>query len=307
MEAEQAPFDGYREVMGMEVHQFKFIVSLIISLVLSPFYNFLHTPTSKHIYSFVPGLFMAFFIYDFPGIHILLMVLYVYLIMKLVHPIYAPHVTLVTLMLHLLYGHVYRYKYMYLFYTSDWTVSGMLLVFRLAGASWAMRDGYVIKHHSDDKALEKMYDLLTPQQKDAAVERQMSLLELLGLSFFFPGFPGAPYPEAKRYLDFVERKGIFENMPSPLNLSENKGIVKALGLLGVYVLVYFGLVDVIPEERLQEKEFVETTSLLYRIGYMIVSVHIGSCKYYVVWTFGELANMFSGVGYNGPDNWYFNL
>lgn len=300
---ENLPFDGYTEVMGMELHQFKFVVSLVIALILSPIYSYLKTPFSRHIFSFIPGLFMAFFIYDSPGINIILMVFYFYLIMKFVNPIYAPHVSLTALMLHLTYGNIYRYKYMYLFYTSDWTVSGMLLVFKLAGASWSMRDGYVIKHHNEDKNLEKLYNLLTPQQKEAALDRQLSILELLGFSFFFPGFSGAPYPEVKRYIDFVEKKGSFENMPSPLSPSNNKNLVKTCGLLVVYVLIYFSLVDVIPEERLQDINFVNSTSLLYRIGYMIVSVHIGSCKYYVVWTFGELACMVSGISYNNPDNW----
>lgn len=299
----QAPFEDYTEVMGMELHQFKFVVSLVIALALSPFYVFFKTPTARHLFSFIPGLFMAFFIYDFPGINIVIMVLYFYLIMKHVDPIIAPHVSLFALMAHLICGHIYRYKYYYLFYTSDWTVSGMLLVFRLAGTAWSIRDGYVIRNRGKDKETDRLYSLLTPQQKEAALDRKPTFLELLGLSFFFPGFTGAPYPEAKRYIEFAENRGVFSGMPSPLSTKNNKKLVKTFLLLGVYALCYFSLVDVVPEERLQDREFVNSTSLLYRIGYMLLSVHIGSCKYYVVWTFGELANMISGVSYNGGDDW----
>ena len=234
--AQQAPFEDYREVMGMELHQFKFIVSLVIALVLSPLYIFFKTPFSRHLFSFIPGLFMAFFIYDFPGINILIMVLYFYLIMTYVNPIIAPHVSLFALMAHLICGHIHRYKYYYLFYTSDWTVSGMLLVFRLAGTAWSIRDGYVIQNRGKDKEADRLYALLTPQQKEAAVDRKLTFLELLGLAFFFPGFTGAPYPEAKRYLEFAESRGVFGGMPSPVSAKSNKTLVRKFLLLGLYVL-----------------------------------------------------------------------
>ena len=311
-------------IFGMEASQFRFVFTIFVAVFLSPLFSQVKTTQARHLFSLVPGLVMNFFIYGLDGIHPIIMTGYCYLIMRYVRSVYMPHIFFVISMAHLTYGQIYRYKYLYLIYTFDWTASTMLIAFRLAGAAWAVRDGRVILQEQQQqqqqmasaKAVEEgvsgdptasrrvnkkdPYSLLTAQQKELAVMRDMTLLEVFGLSFFFPGFTAGPYPEAKRYIEFCERTGMFAAAPSPFKMS-NRGIRQKVGEFVVSALVFATVSDTLSEDTLREESFVQKTNVFERILFMIVSVNVGSCKYYIVWSLGELGHILSGISYDGVD------
>lgn len=303
-------------ILGMEASQFRFISSLFIGTILSPLFNYIHTPRNRHLYSLIPGLLMSFYMYKIDAIHPLLMATYFYLITKYIRSNYMPHIFFTISMLHLTYGQIYRYKYLYLIYTFDWTASTMLMAFKLAGAAWAIRDGRIIARHASEegragndnisgsppnKGRGEPYNQLTAQQKELAFPRDLTPLEAFGLAYFFPGFTSGPYPEAKRYVEFVERTGAFAGgAPNPLT-SENRGIRQKFAEFVVSAGIFVLLSDTLNEDKLRDKEFLEGTNIFERIGFMILAVNAGSCKYYIVWSLGELGHILSGVSYNGVD------
>lgn len=317
-EIEVAPAEdaGVDTILGMEASQFRFISSLFIGVFLSPLFLKVKGTQSRHLFAFIPGLLMSFYIYGLDGLHPLLMATYTYLIMKYVRSKYMPHIVFFLTMAHLTYGQIYRYKYLYLIYSFDWTASTMLIAFKLTGAAWAIRDGRIIASHQSlelngtpsqqqqqqqqSKHKKDSFSLLTNQQKDLSILKDMSLLEVLGLAFFFPGFTCGPYPEVKRYLEFAESTGTFASLPNPLRY-ENKALRRKVAEFAVSAGIFLTLSDTLNEDLLRDDAFVEKTNVFERILFMIAAVNAGSCKYYIVWSLGELGHILAGVSYDGVD------
>jgi lysophospholipid acyltransferase len=248
---------------------------------------------ARHLFALVPGLIACIVLYGADVLHPVAMVLYSYALLRWLPPHVAPHAICFVAMAHQTAGHVQRMYTDYLSYTLDWTLSTMLITFKLCDAAWAVRDGAV----SADAAARR----LTPGQMHAAVSRRPTLLELAAFAFNFQGFATGPWPEFRHYLEFAERRGPFHSPHSPPSVDPfvsraATGRVLATGLAGAAILVS----SACPEARLLDAEFA-SQPLWRRLLYMVISVELGSFKYFFTWWLGELACVLSGLAYNGRD------
>lgn len=84
--------------------------------------------------------------------------------------------------------------------------------------------------------------------------------------------------------------------PSPIH-----SVIKKLltGIICSIIVIKF--IPMYPLQRVKENDFLENTTLLYRIWYMIISTMMNRFKYYYAWVLADAICNNSGMGYNGLD------
>jgi len=282
-------------------------VLLAVVASLSPIYHFVRKPQHRHLLSIL-GICALYAMYGFQCLNIIGMFLYCYLVVRFVPAKYAPHVFFTLGMIHQTYGQVYRYFYEYLEYSLDWSLSGMLMTLRLAGALWSRRDGKILAENKDAP--------LSRLQIAAAIDRDFTFLELFGFAFYFPGVMVGPFGDIKQYLEFIEFQGIYEALlPESEKKTDNKRVT--LGMLVKYKPLWFRIallpfsvlstlviaVKYIPEAAMYNLEFRQEHGFLFRVIYAILAIEFGNGKYYFTWSAGEVGTIISGLSFNGfnPD------
>lgn len=258
------------EILGVSAGMFRFCIVLVAGAALSPFHHLIKTPTNRHIFALVPGLAISLAIYGLDTLHPVSMVLYSHLLMTFLRPSVAPHAVLFFAMVHQTVGHIVRMRREYLEYTLDWTLSTMLVTFKLAEAAWSVRDGFHVNPND-----------LTPDQSSSAVRRHPTLLELFAFCFNFQGFVAGPWPEFRHYLDFAELKGIHSEsfqggrplVPQWRNPAAVGRVFATIGA-GVVILASSSW----PEARMLDADFAMNRPLHSKLLHMIVSCELGSFK-----------------------------
>ena len=122
------------------------------------------------------------------------------------------------------------------------------------------------------------------------------MYELISYSCYPGGCIIGPYFEFKDYINFIEQKEQYSNIP----LSLTKGLMKyVIGILcmgvAVYICQYVYIDFYITEEYNQ-------STLLMKLVYSWLNLNQVKYKGYGIWSFSDGANILSGLSYSGNDD-----
>lgn len=168
----------------------------------------------------------------------------------------------------------------------------MVVTTKLWGLGWAVYDGSI----KDEK--------LRPMQVELKVKEVPSLLPFLSYCFFGSGCISGPFLEYRHFVDFIERKGIYEKMPSGVTgaLSSVMPSVYRILLAWLFTACYLGTEIIgLDAEFTGSKEFITHRTLLWRIGYMIIVALYHRFLFYVNWCLIDASMISCGINYNGKD------
>lgn len=150
------------------------------------------------------------------AIHFWAQGLVVYLILTLVNRRGQAWVVFITCMLHLSCLHIRQLLFDYGGWSLDATMFLMPLVCRMSSLGFVYADGGRIIEQESNTAGEikdKSNRVLTDDQKERLVRHKPTLIEI----FSYISYPAAsmcgPFFEFKDYIDFIEEKDRYKNIP----------------------------------------------------------------------------------------------
>jgi len=99
----------------------------------------------------------------------------------------------------------------------DIMIFAMILFTRLWGLSHAYKDGMQSRNSRFDAEIEQTKKVkLTPAMLDRKVRFLPDIIEFTSFVFFSPTAVGGSFYEYKDYINFIEQRGHYSNMPSGL-------------------------------------------------------------------------------------------
>eukprot|EP01114_Cavostelium_apophysatum_P014464 TRINITY_DN3766_c0_g1_i1.p1 TRINITY_DN3766_c0_g1~~TRINITY_DN3766_c0_g1_i1.p1 ORF type:complete len:458 (+),score=43.09 TRINITY_DN3766_c0_g1_i1:212-1585(+) len=273
-------------LIGVDLDELHLAISLIIVFPLAFIHRRLHDVTTKHCFSLLSGLFLAFFMFGWDSLHFFVSSTVVLLIVRTLNWRISPYIAFFYCLVHLSYGHLCRMQHSYLIYTIDWSLPQMMLTCKLTSFAWDYHDGQIPEEKTDRAA-----------KKRGRIDQLPSLLEYYGWVFFFVGFLSGPFPYFNDYSVFTNRS-MFKETNGEIPTSYRSTLGKILLVLVSFVGVKLN--GTYNEMYTTQPEFMEF-SFINRMLYIWLSVELGFCKYYFVWSMGEAAANVIGISYNGLD------
>ncbi|EDV23840.1 uncharacterized protein TRIADDRAFT_57452 [Trichoplax adhaerens] len=220
-------------------------------------------PNIQHCYFSVCGLAITYYMYGAESIHCLVNILLDYILLKVCGgTLISVILAFVMNMSYLSYGYYNKSKDQY---DVTWTLVHCILTLKLTAVVFDCYDG------ARDK--QKLEDF----QKENRLERIPTLLELLGLSYFFGSVIIGPQINMKRYLSFVSGELI---NPKDDRFSEKLkyGVYRILGG-SIYLILYGIFFPKFHYKLILTPGFQEGSCIMTGISYNPSAVKVGYDKW----------------------------
>ncbi|XP_066585832.1 lysophospholipid acyltransferase 6 [Prorops nasuta] len=177
----------------------------------------------------------------------------------------------------------------------------MVITQKVTSLAYSIHDGLARKEEE-----------LTPLQRRHAVYKMPNSLEFFSYVFHFQALMAGPVIFYSDYMDFIygksaksltgchEKKSSHEDdivlEPSPVLI-----VMKKICVSVMCALVFVTFIPMYPIQILKDDEFIEGTSNLYKVWYLLVVTMLVRFKYYHAWIFADAICNNSGLGFNGYD------
>ncbi|ESO91354.1 hypothetical protein LOTGIDRAFT_105367 [Lottia gigantea] len=272
--------------IGTTEDAIRLLLSLLAGYPLSFMYRayLYHQPNIyKHLYFIVIGLCLAVFNFGFDVYHSFLNIVLIYVVL-LVTPGTKLSVGLAFFIntLYLTLGYIAHSTDTYDF---KWTMPQCVLTLRLTGVVFDVYDG-------------RKKSELSAEQKETALTKVPSLVELLSLCYCFGGFMIGPQFSMKRYLDFIN--GAFSHPKTGQAPDSIQPGLKRFCLGTLYIAIYQILGMFVSDDFLLSESF-QNLGFLYKCGYITVWGKNLLNKYIGSWLLVEGSITILGLSYNGKD------
>lgn len=309
------------EATGLNIDQVNFVLSQSSCLVLAYIFR-VHLHPSKvstqvrHVYCLTFGLFILYFCFGHHILYVLLQAITCYTILRTLSPKTFQRYVMVFALSYLSLIHTVRQIYNYGSYTLDITGPFMVITQKVTSLAFCLHDG---KRQDQSK--------LTDDQKKEAVKEMPSFLEYMSYCFHFQTLMCGPLIFYKDYLVFIageqyqrqskvtveKSNGIKSNDCSNSSKQANGCVaviepspdwvaMKKVGESLIYALLLIFCLPSFPIRRVKGDEFVENTTLPYKVFYLMAATILVRTKYYHAWLLADgICNM-SGLGFVGYDS-----
>ncbi|XP_029169467.1 membrane-bound O-acyltransferase domain-containing protein 2 isoform X1 [Nylanderia fulva] len=307
-------YDGFRtfswlaDFVGLPIDQVNFVLTQFTALILagllrSSLSPIAATPAARHVYGLIIGLALGYFCFGRQAIHLASLPALCYVAMRTQNPRNMQRVVLAIALIYLSCIHFHRQIYDYGSYTLDITGPLMVITQKVTSLAYSIHDG-----------LTRREEELTPMQRHQAVQKMPTTLEYFSYIFHFQALMAGPVIFYRDYIDFIhghhlpgakslatfydknsqEKEIVLE--PSP-TLVVIKKVVASLAC----AIVFITFIPTFPIQRVKEDEFLENTSILYKIWYLMLTTMLVRFKYYHAWLFADAICNNSGLGFSGYD------
>uniref|UniRef100_T1PLM4 MBOAT, membrane-bound O-acyltransferase family protein n=1 Tax=Musca domestica TaxID=7370 RepID=T1PLM4_MUSDO len=206
---------------------------------------------------------------------------------------------MVVAMAYLLTIHVLRQIYDDGSCSLDITGPLMIITQKVTSLAFSIHDGFV--RQTKD---------LTKAQQYHAVNKLPSALEYFSYVLNFQGLMAGPLVFYKDYIDFIEGY----NLRPAVNTSADKGksqvvlepspvktvVKKVIGSF-ICAFIFMKFVQLYPIKNLKDDDFVDNTTVLYKIWYAMMATTTTRFKYYHAWLLADAIANNSGLGFTGYD------
>lgn len=263
----------------------RFLLSLYIGYPLALLYRSVvlgKSASIQHIFFTLCGLSICYFNYGFDIIHSIINIAVIYVLLLI-----CPATKF-----SILFAFIFNTLYLVIGYYVNtkialtWTTPQCVICLRLTAIVVDVYDG------------KKREEKITPEQKESALTRVPSLLEICGQSYYFGTFLAGPQFSMKRYLQFVNGEFI-----DPLHSGPPRSIGPGLRRL-CFGTLYIGIHQcgsmVFSQEHLVSDEFMNHY-FITRCAFVLVWGRILFNQYVGCWMITEGVCMLTGLSYNGKD------
>lgn len=275
------------ESSGLTMSQFRFMLAFVLSVVIGAILR-LVPRRGRHPFSIVTGFLLIYYPFGNGCIHAFIPSTLVYVCMLRFRTHCGTLAWLIAFP-YLIVSHVVQasgaaWKEGHL----DFTGAQMVLTLRLIAIGVSYQDG--------SRPAERLSEYGAKKQ----LQRLPSLQEFFSYLFAAGNLLAGPFFEAKDYLDYIERKGAWDEsdpakrIPNPLL----PGLLRFLKALAC-AAVWMKLSGTYGADLLESRYFQQEVSLTLRFFLLWLVGMVARCKYYFAWSVAESSLIFSGLCYNG--------
>ncbi|GAB6019309.1 hypothetical protein CHUAL_000904 [Chamberlinius hualienensis] len=277
--------ENLANICGSSAPALRLLISVLLGYPFAFLYRkffFDRNANHQHLYFALSGIYLCYFNYGFDVLHIIgcILVLYILLVVK-GGTRFSVGAAFLYFMVYLILGYYYTETDDY---DIKWTMPQCVFTLKAIGLVFDVYDGKKDKsQHGDDR-------------NRNALNRNPSLLEIAGYSFFYGTCLVGPQMPFIRYLHFVNKEGDYSN--KKLN-SLMPGLTRAF--VGLSYLTFFLIgnsflpFDYIFADSFKNKSFIVRFLLITLWG------KLGYSKYLISWILSEGSCILTGVTYNGKD------
>ncbi|XP_013199818.2 lysophospholipid acyltransferase 6 [Amyelois transitella] len=290
--------------IGLPLDIVNFLIAQIAALCLARLFRKplrLASPEFRHSLCLFIGLFMGYFCFGKQAIHLSVLPMMSYILLKTIPEHVMANGVLAASMIYLSCLHLHRQLYHTADYSLDITGPLMVITQRVTSLATSLQDSLMKKEINSNCS--------SRPDEESKVDKMPSPLEFFSYTLAFQTLMCGPVVFYNDYIRFIEGrkingpdKDIESSEPSP----RRAVLYKVCGSVAAAFL-YLTLskkypMDVIKELMDPTSEVSRTWSALYLLWYTNLSVMLFRCKYYHAWLLSEAICNNSGMGFNGYDN-----
>lgn len=300
-------FAGLAELVGFSVDLINFMICQVIALFLAGiFRSYLHpakvTASVRHAFGLVVGLVFGYFCFGQQAIHIAGLPAVCYIVIRTQNPQIVQRMVMVVALAYLSCIHLHRQYYDFGSCSLDITGPLMIITQKVTSLAFSIHDGFT-REEKD----------LTASQKYHAVQKVPTALEYFSYVMHFQGLMAGPMVFYKDYIEFVEGYNILKHAPGAnggvdknfnskeiiVEPSPIKTVVQKVFASCFCAYIFMTFITVYPIKTIKDDDFIDNTSFLYKLWFMMVSTTIVRFKYYHAWLLADAICNNSGLGFNG--------
>ncbi|XP_045497114.1 lysophospholipid acyltransferase 6 [Colias croceus] len=292
--------------IGLPIDLVNFLISQIAALCLARLFRKplrLASPEFRHMMCLFIGLLMGYFCFGKQSIHLSVLPMLTYVLLKTVPQHLMGNVVLAASMLYLSCIHLHRQIYHTADYSLDITGPLMVITQRVTSLAYSLQDSIMCMKEINSNTTERS------NKDENRIDKIPSPLEYFAFTLAFQTLMCGPvvfYPDYISFIEGARVDGAQKDKTSGSEPSPRRAVMyKVAGSVAAALLylslaqkysikVLEGLVDPTSEER--------TWSALYLLWYAYLSTLVVRCKYYHAWLLSEAICNNSGMGFNGYDN-----
>ncbi|KAI3453656.1 hypothetical protein Pfo_010319 [Paulownia fortunei] len=280
--------DSMASAIGVSVPVLRFLLCFAVTIPVSFFHRLVPGgPKARHLYAAATGAFLSFLSFGFSSnLHFIVPMLLGYASMVLCRK-YCGIITFFLAFGYLIGCHVY-------YMSGDaWKEGGidatgalMVITLKIISCVINYNDGLLKEEN------------LREAQKKNRLLKLPSLLEYFGYCLCCGSHFAGPVYEMKDYLEWTERKGIWQPTKQGLSPSPYWATFRALLQAAICMGLYLYLVPHFPLSRFTEPVYQEY-GFWKRLSYQYMSGFTARWKYYFIWSISEASIIISGLGFSG--------
>ncbi|KAJ8728143.1 hypothetical protein PYW08_016528 [Mythimna loreyi] len=286
--------------IGLPLDVVNFLIAQVAALCLARLFRKplrSASPEFRHSVCLVIGLVMGYFCFGRQAIHLSVLPMLTYTLLKSVSAQSVGNISLAVSMIYLSCLHVHRQIYHTDDYTLDITGPLMVITQRVTSLAYLLQDSLTITPNKPHNA------------QVVRIEKIPSPLEYFAFTLAFQTLMCGPVVFYSDYIKFIEgaRVDEFEQRKDATEPSPRLAVFYKVGGSVAAAVLYLTLAKKYPLTVLEEltdpmSEVSRSWSALYLLWYAYLSTLVVRCKYYHAWLLSEAICNNCGMGFNGYDN-----
>uniref|UniRef100_A0A1B0CWJ1 Uncharacterized protein n=2 Tax=Lutzomyia longipalpis TaxID=7200 RepID=A0A1B0CWJ1_LUTLO len=291
------------ELTDLPIDLINFLISQCLALLLASFFRSVLHPSKvpasvRHAIGLVLGLFFGYFCFGQQAIHIAGLPAICYIVIRTQNPQIVQRLVMVVALLYLSCIHLHRQYYDYGSYSLDITGPLMIITQKVTSLAFSIHDGFTREQKE-----------LTKSQQYHAVKKLPSALEFFSYALHFQGILAGPIVFYRDYMEFIEGYHILKHAPgttSAINRSNivhepspMKSVINKVAASLVCAYIFMKFVTMYPIETIKDDEFINNTTMAYKMWFVMMATTACRFKYYHAWLFADAICNNSGLGFNG--------
>ena len=270
--------DAVAGSIGISQDQARLILCLLSAIPLGFIHKQLPSATAKHIYSFVLGLFMSWFVVGNGAFHVLAASVLLYFAAYSLPRQTMPYILSAAVLAYLSCTHIYVLFSNYLGWNMDVSLIQMIFVVKASTFVFNVADGLALNAGEQLHAKPAIHQF----RADRALTTKPSLLELLSYIWYFGGVLVGPCFECREYLEFTDltlfRKFGLSGPPDTL--------LPSLRQVGMALLMYpfVFLHGYYPIRGFIETKLYAALPFWSRFAYFWITMTCSRFRYYFAWS-----------------------
>ncbi|XP_067664489.1 lysophospholipid acyltransferase 2-like [Haliotis asinina] len=295
-------------LVGLPIDQFNFMSCQFLGIFFGLFFHLKlqppdTSPTLRHIYCLVVGLTTLWFCNGWETWHLVLQSSVCYIMMNTFPPQIMHMCVLIFSLGYLVAMCLYRYLLPEDMQFLDITFPCTVSVQKLSSLAFSITDYHRYKLDSS---------CLTDAQRKRVISRPPNLLKFFSYMFYFQGILAGPFTFYNDYIDFIDGRHITSRLETkdddkkplvdPKSISPLRVVFYKCVMLGAWVYLYLHVSCVlVPTTYNADPDFIQRHTVIYRLGYMYLSMLCHRSRYFLTWTLADIVYNASGYGFNGLD------
>ena len=273
--------------LGAPSEQIILITTMASAIPFSLVNYLIHNRTTRLYYSLIVGFILHYSIYGINSLHTVFGTIGTYFFVKYFGRKVSPFYLLAATMAHLSILNIIRMIVDF----GGWAIDDISTIYLVEVAKFS---AFGFSYADGGKDIK---DFVNNHHKEMRIEKMPSLLEFSSYIYFYPTTIIGPFIEFNDFINFIDKKGCYANLPNRLGFIFTEGLKKLC--TAIFFILFFTIFgSKYPMEVVGTPELRKNYPKWWmRILYMYICGPVARSKYYIAWCLTYSSLIFSGMSY----------